>query len=86
MAWVYILKTKSGKFYIGSTINLEQRLKHHKGGNTPSTYRLKFDSLLLSQEYDTLKDARSVESKLKKLKRKDYLQKIVEDGFIKIKP
>jgi len=87
MAFVYILKFTTGKFYIGSTVDLARRLKHHTGEYTPSTKRLgKEKELVLSQEYPTLVEARSVEYKLKKLKRRDYIAKIVEDGYIKIKP
>jgi putative endonuclease len=86
MAFVYILKFVTGKFYIGSTANLQRRLKHHDGGYTPSTKRLRDGVLVLSQEYPTLANARSVEYKLKKLKRRDYIAKIVQDRYIKIAP
>lgn len=86
MAWVYILKTKSGKYYVGSTTDITARLEHHFGGHTPSTKSLKAEEVLLKQEYKTLKEARLIEKKIKKLKRKDYIEKIVKDGYIKIKP
>lgn len=86
MAWVYILQTEAGKYYIGSTSDLEVRLKHHFNGHTPSTKRLKATSLALAQEYTDLKIARAVEAKLKRLKRKDYIEKIIEDGYIRIVP
>lgn len=86
MPFVYILKNVLGKHYIGSTTNLDERMKHHLGGYTPSTKRLGNIELVFSQEYKFLKEARSVELKLKKLKRADYLAKIIKDGFIKIKP
>lgn len=86
MAWVYILHTKTGKYYIGSTDNLEARLRHHIRGHTPSTKRLKVVSLALVQEYADLKTARAVELKLKKLKRKDYVEKMIEDGYIRLVP
>jgi len=86
MPFVYILITDSDKYYIGSTTNLENRLKHHIGGYTPSTKRLKSPRLIFSQKYDSLEDARRVENRLKKLKRKDYLEKIIKSGVIKIKP
>lgn len=66
MAWVYILKTGAGKYYIGSTNNLPTRLKNHFGGHTPSTKSLKVISLALAQKYDSIKDARLIELKLKK--------------------
>ncbi len=31
--WIYILKCSNGKFYNGSTINLEARLNQHQSGN-----------------------------------------------------
>lgn len=86
MAWVYILKTGVGKYYIGSTNNIPVRLRHHFGGHTPSTKNLKVTSLALAQKYDNIKDARLVELRLKKLKRKDYIEKMLQDGYIKIKP
>jgi len=42
--------------------------------------------IVLSQEYTTLTEARRVERKIKKLKRKDYLGKMVADGYIRITP
>jgi len=85
MAYVYILESlEDGRYYVGSTINLESRLRHHFGGHTPSTKRFGEIRLVLKQEYPTLREARAIEMKLKRLKRKDYLKKIVEDGFIKM--
>jgi len=87
MAWVYILKSlRDKRFYIGSTTDLKQRLKHHQGGGTPSTKRFGDFRLVLSQEYSTLKEARFIERKLKKLKRHDYIEKMVRDGEIKMHP
>ena len=86
MAYLYILKSlRDGRYYIGSTSNIEQRLRHHKGGYTPSTKRFGEVELIFKQYYELLKDARIIEKKLKKLKRKDYLDKIIKDGFIKMK-
>ncbi len=87
MAFVYILKSlHTSKFYIGSTTNLKQRLPHHYGGFTPTTKRLGKVEMVFSQEYPTLKEARRIELKLKKLKRKDYIEKIVFDGYIRLVP
>ena len=85
MAFVYILKSESGAFYIGSTLDINQRVRHHAGGYTPSTKRLGRMRLVLTQEYSTLKEARGIERQLKKLKRKDYIKRIVADGYIKLK-
>lgn len=85
-AFVYILKDKNNKFYVGSTDNLERRIKQHKNGHTQTTRRMIEPVLVFSQKYKNLKMARGVESKIKKLKRKDYIEKIIADGFIKITP
>ena len=84
MAFVYIIKTKIGGYYIGSTTDIKSRLEHHKGGFTPSTKRLGFDSCVLIQEYETLSEARKIESKLKKFKKKDFIDKIVLEGYIRV--
>ncbi|HEY4477934.1 MAG: hypothetical protein A2460_02325 [Omnitrophica WOR_2 bacterium RIFOXYC2_FULL_43_9] len=86
MGFVYILKNQKGGFYIGSTADLNRRVKQHLAENTFTTKRMKAFELVFSQEYRTLMEAKKIELKLKKLKRKDYIAKIVQDGFIKIKP
>ncbi|MFA5986499.1 MAG: hypothetical protein WC819_04110 [Parcubacteria group bacterium] len=40
--------------------------------------------MVFMQEFASVELARKMEMKLKKMKRKDYLKKIIEDGFIKI--
>ena len=86
MSYVYILQSKrDNKYYIGSTINLDQRFLHHKQGYTPSTKRFGDLKLVFNQEYATLREARLIEKRLKKFKRKDFIEKIIKDGFIKIK-
>jgi predicted GIY-YIG superfamily endonuclease len=86
MPFVYILQNENRRYYVGSTTNLKQRMSHHLGGHTPSTKRLGKIKLVFSQEYKTLQQARSIEYKLKSLKRHDYIANIVKDGFIKMKP
>lgn len=85
MGIVYILQDKTGKYYIGSTNNLQRRLYQHKRGHTWSTQRFIEPTLVFSQEFQTLETARKIELKLKKLKRKDYIAQIIKDGYIKMK-
>ena len=47
---------------------------------------MKSFNLVFSQKYENLKNAGKVESRLKKLKRHNYIDNIVKDGFIRIKP
>ena len=37
MAWVYILRGASGRYYIGSTENLARRLAEHQRGSNHTT-------------------------------------------------
>lgn len=86
MATVYILQSlRDGRFYIGSTVALSARWRHHKGGFTHSTKRFGPLRIVLTQEYATLKEARYVERRIKALKRKDYIEQMVKDGCIKIR-
>lgn len=82
---VYILKDRKNRFYVGSTNNLGRRMKQHKYGHTATTHRMEQLELVLVKEYETLEKARIIERKIKKLKRKDYIEKMIKDGDIKLK-
>ena len=85
-AWVYILESTEGKFYIGSTDNLERRMLQHKQGHTQTTRSMGGFKIVLAQEYPSLGLARKVERKIKGLKRKDYIEKMVQEGYIRVAP
>lgn len=82
--YLYILRDAKGKFYIGSTNDLRRRLKQHADGHTQTTRNMKNSDIVLVQECESLVKARNLERKIKKLKRKDYIEKMVKDGYIKI--
>ncbi|MDQ3116658.1 MAG: GIY-YIG nuclease family protein [Verrucomicrobiota bacterium] len=65
MAWVYILKGSTGRHYIGSTVDLEQRLEQHRRGHTYTTRRLGELSIAAAREFSTLEEARRIERELK---------------------
>lgn len=50
-----------------------------------STKNLRPFEIMLVQEYVNITIAKQVEYKLKKLKRKDYIEKIIKDRHIKMK-
>ena len=83
-AFVYILKDENKKFYIGSTNDLPRRLRQHYSGHTQTTSRMKNFVLVFSQKYNNLNEARKIELRIKRLKRKDYIEKIIADGYIKM--
>ena len=82
--WVYILSTKNLSFYIGSTLDLNKRIEEHKRGLVRATKNLRPFNLAFCQEYPTIKEARKIEYKLKRLKRRDYIEAIVRDRVIKM--
>lgn len=84
MAYIYILKGENGRFYVGSTIDLSKRLAHHKGGYTRTTKSFGKLELVFSQDVGSEAKARKIEKRLKSLKRKNYLEKIVKDRYIKL--
>ena len=86
MAFIYILRSKrNGKFYIGSTAGaIEARVKKHQYGGVSFTRKNLPVELALAQECSNIKIAREIEKKLKGLKRKDYIEKIVSEGRIKL--
>ncbi len=86
IGYVYILRAADDRLYVGSTSNLEYRMRQHIAGHTQTTRNMKKFALVFKQETANLKIARAAERKLKKLKRKDYLEKIIKDGYIKILP
>lgn len=83
--FVYILQSlKNGQYYIGSTKNIDKRLLKHNLGYVKATRNFRPYILKLSQEYKTITDARNIEYRIKNLKRRDYIKKIIDDGYIKI--
>ena len=85
MAYVYILQnSKNGRYYIGSTEDLTTRLYAHNSGGVQATRNLLPVKIVFKQEYADYTIARKIERRLKKLKRRDYIEKIIRDGNIKI--
>lgn len=85
--FVYILRSlKNNRFYIGSSNNIETRFNQHQSGYVKATRYIRPLRLELFQEYGSINLARAIEQKLKNLKRKDYIENILKDGFIKMGP
>ncbi len=83
--FVYILKSfTSNRYYIGSTNDPAKRLFNHNAGYTRSTkYGVPW-VICFQQEFPDLATARRIEYKLKKLRRKDYLERVISDGVVKL--
>ena len=74
MSFVYILQSmQNGRYYIGSTDDLERRLQDHEAGNTATTRHNKPWKLVYSERLLTLAEARRRERKIKSWKNPDYM-------------
>ncbi len=83
--YIYVLQSlKNGRFYIGSTNNLERRLIEHNQGRSTYTSFTKPFKIIFSQKFDNLSIARKIEFKLKQFKSKKVIIDIIESGLIKI--
>jgi len=81
--YVYILYfNHADRYYIGSTSNVERRIKQHNSRHTYSTSRLGKFNLVFTQEVADLHTARMAERRIKSWKRRDYIERIVKDGKI----
>ncbi|USN95093.1 MAG: GIY-YIG nuclease family protein [Candidatus Nomurabacteria bacterium] len=67
MYHVYILECKDGSFYVGSTNNLEKRIKEHNTSKNGAHYTKIRRPVILkySETFETLKEARKRESEIK---------------------
>ena len=78
MYFTYILySAKLDKYYIGSTDNLERRLKEHNRGKSNFTRTGIPWSLVYSETYETRQEAYHREMKIKNRKNKEYIEKLI---------
>ncbi len=80
---VYILLLQNGQYYIGSANDVDARFKQHLHGTTKSLVYRKPIQILFRQEFETLSQARIVENKLKRYKKRSIIEKIIHDQIIK---
>jgi putative endonuclease len=85
MGYLYIVQSKrNGRYYVGSTNNLDRRIAEHNFGKTKSLKNVLPVLLVFQKKFDTLAEARKMELKLKKMKSRVILDRIVSDGEIKM--
>ena len=79
MYFVYILfSTKTNKYYIGSTDNLQSRLKHHNSGLTPSTKSGAPDWVIkYTETLENRSAALKRELEIKRKKSRQYLEYLI---------
>ncbi|MEA3493168.1 MAG: GIY-YIG nuclease family protein [Candidatus Margulisiibacteriota bacterium] len=81
MFYLYILQSKkNGKFYIGSTSNLDKRLKEHNSGKTKSARGLIPLEIVYTESYSSNSDARKRESYIKRRKSRKYIESLFNNS------
>ena len=82
--WLYILRSiKDGKLYVGTTKNVENRLRQHNEGITPSTiYRKPFE-LIYKECYNSKREALKRERYPKSLECSKEKKRILENCLIR---
>lgn len=79
MFFTYIIKSeKSGRYYIGSTKDLESRLKRHNTGEMKSTKPFIPYKVVYCEKFETLTEARIRESEIKRRKSRKYIEFLIK--------
>lgn len=81
MCYVYILKNRQGKYYIGSCKNIDIRLKRHNQNSVRSTKNKGPFRIIYKEEFSTLTEALKRENQLKAYKGGRAFQKLIETSW-----
>jgi len=77
MWYLYILWSGQWKYYVWSTINIENRLYQHRSWKVLSTKWLWVLKLLYLHECTTIQEARKIEYQIKQQKSRIIIEKII---------
>ncbi len=77
---VYILECKNGSYYIGSTKNLQNRLKAHENGKVKSTKNILPFSVKFVEKYSEYKFAVKREKQLKSWKKRAAIERLFKNN------
>ena len=75
--YLYILKSYTGKYYIGATSNIENRVEYHNKGKVKSTKSHRPWKLIYNEKYNTLSEARKRESQIKGWKSRKAIERLI---------
>ena len=78
MGFLYILQSdSSGRFYVGSTDDLDRRVSEHQRGKNLATRGRGPWKLVHDEKFDTLSEARRRESEIKRWKSAKLIQALI---------
>jgi len=70
---------KNGRFYIGSTSNIERRIREHNQGKSKYTRLTRPFKLIYREVFNTITEARKREAYLKRLKSRKYIEQLIRE-------
>ena len=80
MPRVYILRSgRDNGFYVGSTRNLDERLKRHAEGRVPATKNRLPITLVYCKQFEVYGKAYKYEQLIKKQKSSEYISKLITE-------
>ena len=79
--YTYIIQSeKTGKYYIGSSEDVQKRLQQHNWSRTPSTKSGIPWKLVYTEKYNTRTEAVSREYAIKKKKSRKYIEFLIKSS------
>jgi len=79
MFYLYIIKSlKTGEYYIGSSSNVEERLKQHNDGKVKSTKLLLPWQIIYTESFTNRSVAVKRERQLKNWKSREAIERLIE--------
>ncbi|MGD0341217.1 MAG: GIY-YIG nuclease family protein [Bacteroidales bacterium] len=80
MYFIYIIESKKdGRYYVGQTERLDERIKRHNEGRNLSTKAYIPWALKWWKGFDTRSEAIKIESKIKRIKKRTGIEKYVKE-------
>ena len=81
MYYVYILKSiVTSKYYVGQSQDLDHRLDHHNSGYNKTTKSGMPWLLVYSEKYQTRSEAVKRESYIKRMKSREFIERLIQLG------
>ena len=81
MFYVYILKSAlNSSYYVGCTGDLSERLKLHNSGQVNSTKRYAPWTMVYSEKYNNLNEARLRELQIKSWKKRSAIERLINNA------